>query len=193
MARPREFEPEEALEKAMLQFWASGYHDTSIRDLTARTGVNQYGLYGTFHSKHGLYMAALDRYRNTVTRDVLSALRAPGSVVEAVRSAYAVLIDRMRTADGPVGCLMANAAIEVAPEDAEIADKVGEHMSLLRNAFGSRLAEGVRDGTIPADCDLKALSEFLATTAYSLGFLLRAGCDDAYLRRHVDMALRTMI
>ena len=75
MARPKEFEPQEALDKAMRQFWAKGYHDTSIRDLTARTGVNQYGLYGVFGNKLGLYLSALDRYRDTVTAEALEMLR----------------------------------------------------------------------------------------------------------------------
>lgn len=193
MARPREFEPEEALDKAMLQFWANGYYDTSIRDLTARTGVNQYGLYGTFKSKHGLYMAALERYQNTVTADVLEALRAPGPVVEIVRSAFDVLIARMRTVDGPVGCLMANAAVEVAPEDADTAARVRAHMTLLRKAFRSRLSKGITDRSLSPDSDLDALSEFLATTAYSLGFLLRAGCGNDYLRRHLNTALSTLV
>ncbi len=192
MARPREFEPEDALHKAMLQFWAQGYHDTSIRDLTARTGVNQYGLYSAFKSKRGLYLAALDRYRNTVTRDVLRALRTSGPLRAAIKAAYALLLDRMRTEDGPVGCLIANAGIETAPEDEATAAKVRAHMALLRKAFLKRLERGASDGELAPDKDLAALSEFLATTAYSLGFLLRAGCDAGYLERHLRSALSAL-
>lgn len=192
MARPREFDPREALDKAMLQFWAAGYHDTSIRDLTARTGVNQYGLYSQFESKRGLYLAALDRYRDTVTRAVLARLQQAGPVADALSGAFAVLIARMRTEDGAVGCMMANAALEVAPQDEGAAAKVDAHMTLLREAIGARLDAARTAGDLASETDTGQLAEFFATTAYSLGFLLRAGRDDAYLQRHITTALAVL-
>ncbi|MEO1019797.1 MAG: TetR/AcrR family transcriptional regulator [Pseudomonadota bacterium] len=189
MARPREFEPEEALQKAMLQFWAKGFHDTSIRDLTARTGVNQYGLYGVFENKLGLYLAALDHYRDTITQDVVKALKRKGPVARRVADALELLVERMQTPDGPVGCLIGNAAIEMAPDDPATAAKVRAHMAHLRRAFRERLSAAQAAGDLPPGKNVDALAEFLTTTAYSLGFLLRAGCDKAYLRRHIGTAL----
>ncbi len=192
MARPREFEPEEALQKAMLLFWSKGYHDTSIRDLTARTGVNQYGLYAVFKNKLGLYLAALDHYRDGVTAEVLAKLKQPGQAAERIEAAYLLLIARMQTADGAVGCLIANAAVEVAPESDEAAEKVQAHMRLLRQAFGDRLERAKTEGQLSAEKDSESLGAFLATTAYSLGFLLRAGSDQATLRNHIRTALTTL-
>jgi TetR/AcrR family transcriptional repressor of nem operon len=192
MARPREFEPEEALQKAMQQFWAKGFHDTSIRDLIGRTGVNQYGLYGAFENKRGLYLASLDRYRDTVTREALKRLEGPGPIAQRVEDLYEWLLTRMRTADGPLGCLMCNAAIEMAPEDAGAAERVRAHRDHLCGAFRARLAEARSSGDLDADKDIDALAEFLTTTAYSLGFLLRAGCDQDYLRRHLRTALSVL-
>ena len=88
MARPREFDADEALDKAMHLFWAKGYYDTSIRDLVEATGVNYYGLYGTFESKHGLFLAALDRYRAKVTSQIVRELNRPGGY--AGKSRYLV-------------------------------------------------------------------------------------------------------
>ena len=192
MARPREFEPEEALEKAMLQFWAKGFHDTSIRDLIGRTGVNQYGLYGVFENKRQLYLAALDRYRDTVTREALKQLEGPGPIAQRIESLFEWLLARMQTADGPVGCLICNAAIEMAPDDAEAAEKVRAHRDHLCAAFRARLAEAQASGDLGRDKDVDAIAEFLTTTAYSLGFLLRAGCDRDYLRRHLRTALSVL-
>ena len=189
MARPKEFEPEEALDKAMRQFWAKGYHDTSIRDLVARTGVNYYGLYGEFDSKRGLFLAALDRYRDTVTSAFVAELNKPGPLTRSLSRAFHRLAALMRTADGRVGCLMANTAVEVAPDDADAAAKVQAHMKQVADAFRARLTQGQAAGELSADADLDALAEFLATTAYSAGFLLRAGRDDAFVRRHVRTAL----
>ena len=189
MPRPSEFEPEEALDKAMQTFWSKGYHDTSIRDLVARTGVNYYGLYGEFDSKHGLFLAALDRYRETVTAGILQELEKPGPARRVIEGAFDHLLARLKTPDGRVGGLVWNAAVELAPHDAEVAAKVRAHMKLLRNAFRAKLAEGQKGKDRG---ELGAKAEFLATTTYSLGVLARFGCKDDYLRRHVRTALSAL-
>lgn len=189
MARPREFEPEEALDKAMRQFWAKGYHDTSIRDLVDATGVNYYGLYGVFESKHGLFLAALDRYRDTVTAEILAQLKQPGPLVEAIEQTYEHLLNMGKRGGAPIGCLMCNTAVELAPEDPEAARKVQANMAQLRKGFRTRLAEAQRNGELGAERDLDALAEFLTTTVYSLALLLRAGSGAAYARRHIKSAV----
>lgn len=189
MARPKEFDPAEALDNAMHQFWAKGYHDTSIRDLVARTGVNYYGLYEVFDNKHGLFLASLDRYRETVTALVIGELKRPGPVKPALRRTFNRLLGLLKTNEGRVGCMMCNTAIELAPYDKEAADRVQGHMSLLRGAFKSRLEEGQRAGEIEGSADLGALAEFLTSTAYTIGILLRTGCSDAHIKRHLDTAL----
>ena len=189
MARPKEFDPDEALEKAMGLFWARGYHDSSIRDLVERTGVNYYGLYGEFDSKHGLFLAALDRYRDTVTAEIVRVLKGSGPVREVVGRAFERLLECMKTADGRVGCMMCNTAVELAPYDADAAAKVRAHMAQLRDAFRRTLSDGKDTGDPGTSEDIDRLAEFLTTTAYSSGLLVRSGCSDAHVRRHVETAL----
>ncbi len=189
MPRPKEFEPDDALEKAMTQFWAKGYHDTSIRDLVDCTGVNYYGLYSVFESKRGLFLAALDRYRDTVTAEVIRDLKQPGSLEPGLRRSFNRLFELLTAPGSRVGCMMCNTAVELAPYDSEAAAKVQAHMKLLRHAFRARLLAGQKAGELPGSRDIDALAEFLTTTAYSLGLLLRSGCSKAYLRRHLDSAL----
>ena len=185
MARPREFEPEEALDKAMRQFWAKGYHDTSIRDLVDATGVNYYGLYGVFENKHGLFLAALDRYRDTVTAEILAQLKRPGPLVNVITKTYEHLLNIGRTRGGPIGCLMCNTAVELASEDPAAASKVHANMAQLRKGFRAKLTEAQQSGELAVEHDVGALAEFLTTTVYSLALLLRSGCDKAYVRRHI--------
>ncbi|OBY25021.1 TetR/AcrR family transcriptional regulator [Leisingera sp. JC1] len=66
MGRHKEFDPDDAVEAALKVFWRKGYHDASLQDLIAGTGVKNYGLYSVFGSKHGLYLAAFDRYNRDV-------------------------------------------------------------------------------------------------------------------------------
>ena len=188
MARPKEFDPAEALEKAMHLFWQKGYYDTSIRDLVEHTGVNYYGLYGEFENKHGLFMAALDLYRDSVTKDLVKELGKPGAGVAAIRRSF----DKLRLfakEHGQVGCLICNTAVELAPHDAEAADRVRGHMAMFKTAFAKALKNAQRDGEIAGDKDVSALAEFLATTTYSAGFLTRAGIAPAQVKRHIETAL----
>ncbi len=189
MARPKEFDPDDALDKAMHLFWAKGYHDTSIRDLVARTGVNYYGLYEVFDNKRGLFLASLDHYRDTVTALVIEELNRPGPAKPAIRRAFNRLFSLLQTSDGRVGCMMCNTAVELAPYDADAAKRVRAHMAQLRDAFGLRLEEGQRAGDIDQAADHTALAEFLTATAYTIGMLLRTGCSDAHIKRHLDTAL----
>lgn len=187
--RPKEFDPEEALDKAMRLFWSKGYHETSIRDLIEATGVNYYGLYGAFESKQGLFLAALDRYRATVTAEVIKDLPAARPVLPAIRKAFARLLQIMDPAEGRRGCLMCNAAVELGPHEPEAAAKVQAHLNLLGKAFRAALARARDIGEIAEDVDIGAQAEFLATTAYSAGVLLRAGLPRRQVQRHVDSAL----
>ncbi len=189
MARPKEFDPEDALEQAMHQFWAKGYFDSSIRDLVDRTGVNYYGLYSVFDSKHGLFLAALDKYRRTVTSQIIAAITSQGPVLGAMEKTFQVLLRLMETDDGAVGCLMCNTAVELAAQDEAVAARVRDHLALLRDSFTARLTAAQKSGELAADRDTKAMGEFLATTVYSVALLVRSGQNRSLVKRHIRTSL----
>lgn len=192
MARPKEFEPEDAVERAMHQFWSKGFHDTSIRDLIECTGVNYYGLYGEFESKHGLFMAALDYYRKTITSEILETLKGRGPVRKILERTFEQVLGLMHTPAGRIGCLMCNTATELAAQDDLAADKVRSHMALLHSAFRDRLRQAVADGELSSNAGMDDLAGFLATTVYSIGLLVRSGQDDRQVRRYFRTALRAI-
>jgi TetR/AcrR family transcriptional repressor of nem operon len=85
MARVREFDTEAAVEAAMQVFWCRGYEATSVQDLVDATGVGRGSLYAAFGSKEGLYLAALDRYREQLAAPMLDAVRSGKPVRTVVR------------------------------------------------------------------------------------------------------------
>lgn len=196
MARPREFDPEDAIETAMQTFWAKGYAETSMRDLVAATGVAPYGLYSTFEDKDGLFLAALDRYRDTVTRTILDALTEADGGLPAIRLAFDRAVKLMSRGEGN-GCLMAVTAVERAPLDHEAADKVARHMALLSQGFRGAVERAQQAGDIPSPedasaNDANALADYLTATLYTAGLLLRAGKSPAAVRRTVRIALQAL-
>lgn len=189
MGRTREFDPKDAAEKAMHLFWAKGYYDTSIRDLVDQTGVNPYGLYSVFTDKRGLFLAAIAHYQETVTRDILGALDKPGSARDGIRAVFERAQKVLMPKQGHAGCLMCNTAVELAPHDDEVAQIVSRHLQHLQARFLQQLTRGQTAGDISPEKDLKALSEYFATAAYSLGLLLRAGMSPAHVRRYIATTL----
>ena len=188
MARPREFDTDQALEKAMHLFWAKGYHDSSIRDLVDATGVNYYGLYSVFDDKQGLFLASLDLYTQVVTRDVLSALDTSGPAKQAVQAAFDKLVSFVKPKSGHAGCMICTAAIEVAPYDKKAAAKVRVHMERLKKAFEQRLS---KDPSVTQDT--APLGEYFATNAYALGVLARAGKSTEFMKQHIQTTLSVLL
>jgi TetR/AcrR family transcriptional repressor of nem operon len=79
MPRPKEFDREHVLDRAMGVFWSKGYAATSIEDLVAHMGIQRGSLYGTFRDKRTLFLSALDRYQHVVARELVEVLETPGS------------------------------------------------------------------------------------------------------------------
>ena len=152
MPRPREFDEAAALEAAMRRFWADGFAGTSVRDLGDAMGLGQASVYNAFGDKRTLFTQCLDRYldanmRARIARVEKSLPPRPGDrdfpdkeIVE-------------RSLESRLGCLLANAALEVAPHDPEIAAVVAERMGELEAFFRRCVIAGQRDGSISPGVD----------------------------------------
>src|SRR5712671_3105788 len=114
MARQKEFNREEALQKAMEVFWSRGYEAASIQDLVKHMGINRQSLYDTFGDKHALYLQALDRYSALEGRKLLLLLEGDGSVKRALRRLFAGVVEGSLCAGERRGCFMGNAMSELA-------------------------------------------------------------------------------
>src|SRR6266851_3112951 len=85
VGRPREFERDVVLDRAMRFFWTRGYEATSVQHLVARMGIQRGSLYDTFGDKRALFFAAIDRYDRVVTAKLLAALDDPRAGRDAIR------------------------------------------------------------------------------------------------------------
>ena len=189
MARIREFDPKEALEKAMLVFWQKGYADTSIDDLVVATGVSRYGLYGEFGSKHGLFLASLDHYQDTAVNAYFGIVEKPGAAMAEITLYFDTLLNWYSQPAGKLGCLMCNSATEVAPHDKSVQKKVKGALERMANGFSAALTNAKQRGEIKADLDIRQAADFLTGVLLGASVMVRSGANKQTISNAVKMSL----
>jgi TetR/AcrR family transcriptional repressor of nem operon len=127
VARPREFDINQALDAAMEAFWRHGYEGTSLADLMDVMGLQKGSVYKAFGSKHELFIHVLKRYLDKLSADMGAAIGGASSPAEALRQ----FIDYVRSTgfegDLRKGCLAVNSVVELAPHDDEVRDILEKH------------------------------------------------------------------
>lgn len=168
MARPREFDIDEALAKAVDVFWRQGYEATSVQDLVDATGLKRGSLYAAFGSKAGLFAAAMERYMagTSVRRILENAGERP--VREVLRELFDELVahgagDRARR-----GCLITNTAVELSPHNKEIASRIADNLHDMEDRLADLLTRGQERGEIDAARDPRALARYLVSSIQGL-------------------------
>jgi TetR/AcrR family transcriptional repressor of nem operon len=187
MPRTKEFRPEEALDAAMQLFWCRGYEATSMRDLLEGMGIGRGSFYDTFGDKHALFLASLDRFRELRTSWIDEVLEDSG--LGGIEEVFRRTVDSLVGFEPRRGCLLANTAVELAPHDAQAAERVSRYIRHTEAVFERALIWAQEAGEIPADRDPRALACFLVNTLHGLRVLGRAGTDRATLEDAARIAL----
>jgi AcrR family transcriptional regulator len=187
--RPRAFDVDEALDRALEVFWRQGYEGTALSDLTAAMGINLPSLYATFGNKEALFRQVLDRYAQGPAAYAARALELPRArdVVEAL--VYGAI--ELTTGPGtPLGCINVNTAQACGP-DAEparheaITRRAADHAALRR-----RLSRARAEGDLPPGADPGALAGFVTTFIDGIAVQASGGTSRAQLRRAAAIALK---
>ncbi len=189
MARRKAFDPEEALERAKALFWRKGYEATSIQDLVEALGINRGSLYATFPDKRSLFLMALERYAErdlAATTRVLRLSEAPGR--ERIQALFDTIIRGVEERGDRRGCFVCNAAVELAPFDAEIERRVRAAIERIQAAFAVALAA---DPAVPSEPERRdRRAAFLTTTLMGVYVMAKAGASPETLRGAVRVAMR---
>jgi TetR/AcrR family transcriptional repressor of nem operon len=189
MARPRQFDPDEVLERSMREFWQRGYRDTSIDDLVEATGVRPGSLYNVFHGgKRELFLSSLELYSRLVVPEKMGALERPGASLAELRAYFDGLLRDLATPEGRMGCLMVNSTIELAAEDSEVGEIVRRHMARLERNAARALRNAKRKGEIPKHVDPAAKATQLMATGMGLMVVGKTDPGAKVLKTIVDAA-----
>src|ERR1700712_4644898 len=148
MTRVREFDTDAAVEAALVAFRHSGFAGTSIQDLVDATGVGRGSLYGAFGNKDGLYLAAIDRYRQTYSDPLIALLGTTAPVRELIREIFVGLVDEIVKDGVRLACLIVSAATERLHQDIQVAKRIRSTTQALEDAFTTLIARAQSDGQI---------------------------------------------
>lgn len=189
MARPKAFDETEVLDHAVACFWRRGFEATSVRDLAAEMGIAGPSLYNTFGDKRGLYAQALERYAETSLRERIARLERVGDPKAAIRLFIEEVITRSLKDRERRGCLLINAALEVAPHDAALGAVIAGYLDEIRHFFRRNLLAAQATGQVRADLDAEDTSALLLGVLMGLRVLARAKPDRRLLESVARPAL----
>ncbi len=182
MARPREFDLDEATEAALRVFWDRGYEAASLADLTAAMGINRPSFYAAFGSKEALFTRVLDRYVDGPAAPVGAALLAP-TAREVVRDLLAFYADSAGDPERPRGCLLVQGALACGEESHAVRDALRERRAAGERALRDRLRRAKAEGDLPPDASPADLARYVWTLCQGMAVQAAGGASRGELRR----------
>jgi TetR/AcrR family transcriptional repressor of nem operon len=165
--RPREFQREAALERAMQHFWRFGYEAASLPDLLKAMGISRQSLYDTFGNKRALYLSAIERYRADKIGQALALLEREGSPIGNVRAALR-FFPKMAADAGCRGCLVANAIVELGARDRELSRLLNDTLEVLQRGFEGALRKARAAGELGPGKSPRQLSRALTNAVMGI-------------------------
>lgn len=189
MARPKEFDVEDALEQGMHVLWSQGYEATSLEDLISAMHLSKSSFYDTFGSKHNFLLAALTRFTDVIVGQLAKDLEK-GSARAAILRSFESAVHPV--GKWPRGCFVQNCAIELAHRDSKIRVKVHHGFKRLEEGFRRAVVRGQQNGEFTSRHDAPAMARYLASSLNGLQVLSRAGFEDQALRDVVKVTLAAL-
>lgn len=189
MGRPRAFDIDQALDRALKVFWRKGYEGASLTDLTRAMGINRPSLYAAFGDKEGLFRKALDRYGNRSTTYLAEALNQPTAraVVERLLHGAA---ESLTNPHNPRGCLYVQGALACGKDTDCIRRELISRRAAGEIEIYRRLKRAKAEGDLSPDSNPADLARFIATVTQGMAVQAAGGASRAELERVAQTALR---
>lgn len=192
MARHKEFDLTEILDRAMVVFWDKGYEATSVQDLVDHTGIGRGSLYSTYGGKHALFLATLERYRQTRGPLLAEILDGPGTAKEKLRLVFDGVTEDAVSEWGWRGCFLINSVVEMAPHDAVTVKKVDAALSGSEEGLYGLLVRAQATGDVSSDKDPRSLARFLWNTVQGLRVMAKRNARKEELDDIVNVTLSVL-
>lgn len=189
MGRPREFDVDQALDKALNVFWRNGYEGTSIADLTDAMGINPPSLYAAFGNKEKLFRKALDRYvqqRTNFWNEARDEPTARGMVEHLLRESADFLTEECN----PPGCMLVRNAMQCSAAEESMERELASRRSVGEVMLRERFEAAKQSGELPADFETEDFVSYMMTVLEGMSVRAAAGASRKDLYKVGDMAMR---
>lgn len=193
MARPREFDRDEALAKARDAFWTRGYEGTSMADLVSELGIASARIYAAFGSKEDLFREAIGLYEAGEGGFVDRALADESTAHQAIARILREAVETYTRPGKPWGCMVVTAATNCAAENSRLQDWLAERRRRQTAAIAERLERALHDGEFSEDIDVERLADYLTAVMHGLSVQARDGVSAERLTALCDLPLRTVV
>jgi TetR/AcrR family transcriptional regulator, copper-responsive repressor len=187
--RPRAFDRDDALDRAMRLFWQRGYEATSVSDLTDAMGITPPSLYAAFGDKKQLFLEAVDRYQAGPGSFAQRALCEEPTAERAMRCLLMGTIDSFFEPKSSKGCMVVLAATNCTSESSDILEELAGRRRLAERLIRDRIVAGREANELPASTDVDTLAGLIITTLYGLSIKARDGASRASLRKVVEQVM----
>ncbi|WP_373634815.1 TetR/AcrR family transcriptional regulator [Yoonia sp. SS1-5] len=192
--RPKKFDRDEALLKAIGVFWKQGYEGASMKLLTDGMGINSPSLYAAFGDKHALYLEAIDRYAQNDACAPLVALETEPDIKKAVRAFFEAAIDySTHHESGAKGCFLASCVATSAGHIEGTAELLRDAIEATDTGIAARFDIEKARGTLPPDFPSSDQAKLLFDLRQGLVFRARAGFGEDALRADIGKAVNAVL
>jgi len=188
LGRPRSFDIDEALERAMVVFWERGYDGATLSDLTEAMGITRTSMYAAFGNKEELFVKALHRYLEGPGGYFADALEQP-TAREVAKAFLAGSVQTSTRTNAPAGCLTVQGALAAGDAGAPARDMLAECREQTWTALRNRFRRAVKEGDLPKGSDPGLLARYLLTVGNGIAVQAAGGVGRKALQAVADGAL----
>lgn len=194
VGRPKQFDRDIAILRAIDVFWSRGYEGASVKNLTEAIGINSPSLYAEFGDKQALYLEAIDRYANDDACEPLLALENEPDIQLAVRAFLEAVVDHAtHHASGAKGCFLASCVATSAGQIEGAAELLNAAIKSTDTRIAARFDVEKARGTLPPDFPSQAQAKLLFDLRQGLVFRARAGFTATELSAEIDSLLTAVL
>jgi AcrR family transcriptional regulator len=190
--RPRSFDKDEALKKAMHVFWEKGYEGTTMADLIESIGMKAPSIYAAFGNKDAIFKEVVQCYLPIVVEGQLGALNSSSEIYKAVENTLKACVSLYTCEDNPHTCLIMTAAINTAPEHSEHIETLRRLKEKYKSAWEKRFKQAKLDRQLSDEVNPSELAEYFTTLIQGMTIKAKDGASRDTLISVTNIALKTL-
>lgn len=192
MGKPKAFDEDQTLDKALNLFWCKGYEATSMQDLVDTLGLNRSSLYHTYTDKRTLFLQALGRYQHQQAYGLINYLNQAPPTRQSLEQLFNNMVTASLADADRKGCFMVNSTLELANRDADVQRIVSSNNDFVEQAFDQFLARMQQESSLAPEADTRQLARFLVSSLAGLRVSAVVNPDQTFLTAIVQGILAAL-